>query len=60
MKNSEAGVSLPLRCNERGTDPRMALTVVTSDDLRRQGAVTLPEALPLASGVFVVCAGATS
>src|SRR5687767_7482631 len=40
----EVDVSLPLRRDERVMDAPAAISVLTSEDLRRSGAVTLPEA----------------
>lgn len=49
----ELDVTLPLRREERIMDAPAAITVLTSEDLRRQGAVTLPEALRHVPGLFV-------
>src|SRR5688572_14029660 len=49
----EVDVSLPLRREERVMDAPAAITVLTSEDLRRSGAVTLPEALRSLPGLFV-------
>jgi iron complex outermembrane receptor protein len=46
-------VTLPLRREERLMDAPAAVTLLTSEDLRRQGAVSLPEALRHVSGLFV-------
>jgi iron complex outermembrane receptor protein len=49
----ELDVTLPLRHDERIMDAPAAVTVLTSEDLRRQGAVSLPEALRHVPGLFV-------
>jgi iron complex outermembrane receptor protein len=49
----EVDVSLPLRRDERVMDAPAAISVLTSEDLRRSGAVTLPEALRFVPGLFV-------
>ena len=46
-------VTLPLRRDERVMDAPSSVVVVTNEDLRRQGAVTLPEALLYVPGVHV-------
>ena len=46
-------VTLPLRREERVMDAPAAITVLTNEDLRRQGANSLPEALRHAAGLFV-------
>ena len=49
----ELDVTLPLRREERIMDAAAAITILTSEDLRRQGTVSLPEALRYVSGLFV-------
>jgi iron complex outermembrane receptor protein len=49
----ELDVTLPLRRDARVMDAPAAITVLTAEDLRRQGAVSLPEALRHVSGLFV-------
>jgi iron complex outermembrane receptor protein len=46
-------VSLPLRREERVFQAPAAVSLLTSEDLRRLGAVTLPEALSTVPGLFV-------
>lgn len=46
-------VTLPLRHEERVMDAPAAVVVLTNEDLRRQGAVSLPEALRHVPGLFV-------
>jgi iron complex outermembrane recepter protein len=49
----ELDVTLPLRREARVMDAPAAITVLTSEDIRRQGAVSLPEALRHVHGLFV-------
>jgi iron complex outermembrane receptor protein len=49
----ELDVSLPLRRQDRVMDVPAAIVVLTGEDLRRQGAVSLPEALRTVPGLFV-------
>lgn len=49
----ELDVTLPLRRDERIMDAPAAIAILTSEDLRRQGAVSLPEALRHVPALFV-------
>jgi iron complex outermembrane receptor protein len=49
----DVDVTLPLRRPERVMDAAAAVTVITNEDLWRSGAVSLPEALRSAPGLFV-------
>jgi iron complex outermembrane receptor protein len=49
----ELDVTLPLRREERVMDAPAAIVVLTSEDLRRQGAASLPEALLHVPGLYV-------
>ena len=49
----ELDVTLPLRRDERVMEAPAAISVLTAEDLRRQGAVSLPEALRHVPALFV-------
>jgi iron complex outermembrane receptor protein len=49
----DVDVTLPLRRPARVVDTAAAVSVVTSEDIWRSGAVSLPEVLRLAPGLFV-------
>lgn len=49
----EVDVTLPLRRPDRVIDAAAAVSVVTSEDIWRSGAASLPEALRSAPGLFV-------
>jgi iron complex outermembrane recepter protein len=49
----ELDVTLPLRREDRVMDAPAAITLLTGEDLRRQGAVSLPEALRHTPGLYV-------
>jgi iron complex outermembrane receptor protein len=56
----DVDVSLPLRREEPVFQAPAAISVLTSEDLRRLGAVTLPEALSTVPGLFVARFSASS
>ena len=56
----EVDVSLPLGRQERVMDAPAAVGILTSEDLRRSGAVSLPEALRAIPGMFVARFSASS
>ena len=56
----EVDVSLPLRRDEPVFEAPAAISLLTSEDLRRQGAVSLPEALNTVPGLFVARFNASS
>jgi iron complex outermembrane recepter protein len=49
----DVDVTLPLRRPERGLESAAAVSVLTSEDIWRSGAVVLPEVLRAAPGLFV-------
>lgn len=53
-------VSLPLRREEPVFEAPAAISLLTSEDLRRLGAVTLPEALSTVPGLFIARFSASS
>ena len=56
----DVDVSLPLRRDEPVFDAPAAISLLTSEDLRRLGAVSLPEALTSVPGLFVARFSASS
>lgn len=56
----EVDVTLPLRRDERVMDAPVAISLLTSEDIRRAGAVTLPETLRAVPGLFAARFGAAS
>jgi iron complex outermembrane receptor protein len=56
----ELDVTLPLRRDERVMDAPAAVVVLTNEDLRRQGATSLPEALMHVPALFVARFSASS
>ena len=56
----DVDVSLPLRREEPVFDAPAAISLLTAEDLRRLGAVSLPEALSTVPGLFVARFNASS
>jgi iron complex outermembrane receptor protein len=56
----DVDVTLPLRRPERVADAPAAVTVLTSEDIRRSGATNLPEVLRFAPGLFTTRFNASS
>lgn len=56
----ELDVTLPLRREERAIEAPAPITLLTAEDIRRQGAVALPDALRTVPGLYVARFNASS